>query len=110
MMAYKGRDAENELTAAEGAIRKLGGSFENMIPTLLDREGDEHKLLLIKKQALPGRNIQEKAGTPAKEPFKIAFLSGFLRNKTHEPFGKCYDFPIERVRHRWIKRKKDFFG
>lgn len=46
MMAYKGRDAENELTAAEGAIKKLGGSFENMIPTPLDREGDEHKLLL----------------------------------------------------------------
>lgn len=68
MMAYKGRDAENELAAAEGAIKKLGGSFENMIPTPLDREGDEHKLLLIKKQALPGRNIQEKQGHLRKNP------------------------------------------
>ena len=70
MMAYKGRDAENELTAAEGAIRKLGGSFENMIPTPLDREGDEHKLLLIKKTGSTGSKYPRKAGTPAKEPLK----------------------------------------
>lgn len=70
MMAYKGRDAENELTAAEGAIRKLGGSFENMIPTPLDREGDEHKLLLIKKTGPTGSKYPRKAGTPAKEPLK----------------------------------------
>ena len=68
MMAYKGRDAENELAAAEGAIRKLGGSFENMIPTPLDREGDEHKLLLIKKTGPTGSKDPRKAGTPAKAP------------------------------------------
>ena len=70
MIAYKGKDAQSELAQAQGAIKKLGGKTETIIPAPLDRAGDEHKLILIKKTGSSGSKYPRKAGTPAKEPLK----------------------------------------
>lgn len=69
-VSYKGKDAEAELKAAERAIAELGGRYEETLPAPLDKVGDEHKLIFIKKICPCRSKYPRKPGIPAKEPLK----------------------------------------
>ena len=70
MASYKGAGGELELKEATRAIKLLGGEFERWEKTPLDKDGDEHKIALVKKVNKTASKYPRKSGTPSKEPLK----------------------------------------
>lgn len=66
LLAYKGPDAENEVKAAEKAIKVLGGKLRRIESVSLD--GYHHNIAVIEKIKDTPAKYPRKAGTPAKEP------------------------------------------
>lgn len=66
LLAYKGPDAENEVKAAEKAIRILGGKVNRI--QAVDLDGFAHNIVVIEKTADTPAKYPRKAGTPAKDP------------------------------------------
>jgi 16S rRNA (guanine527-N7)-methyltransferase len=64
-IAYKTRDAMDEIEAASGAISRLGGHLVRM-----DSAQGGHILVVIEKVARTPAGYPRKAGTPGKEPLK----------------------------------------
>lgn len=75
-IAYKGPDCEEELSSAENAIRKLGGSIarrENFASLgMTESSGSKlaHQLIFVLKNKPTMSKFPRKPGTPAKEPIK----------------------------------------
>lgn len=69
-LAYKGRDAEEEVAAAKNAIRILGGNLQDVYLSKLISSDYDHKILFIKKENNTPSKYPRKAGTPSKEPLK----------------------------------------
>ena len=70
LMAYKGPEAESEITEASHAISLLGGHIEEVREGNLKEFGINHKVVVIKKIKNTPSKFPRKAGTPAKEPLK----------------------------------------
>lgn len=70
MASYKGAGGESELKEATRAISLLGGKFERWEKTPLDKDGDEHKIALVKKVKKTESKYPRKSGTPSKDPLK----------------------------------------
>lgn len=70
LMAYKGPDAETEVTEAAHALSLLGGRVEEIRNGNLKDFGIDHKVVVIKKVKNTPSKFPRKAGTPAKEPLK----------------------------------------
>ena len=70
LMAYKGPDAETEVTEAAHALSLLGGRVVEIREGNLKEFGIDHKVVVIKKVKNTPSKYPRKAGTPAKEPLK----------------------------------------
>lgn len=71
LIAYKGPDCEQEIKAAENAIRRLGGSrAEILSPALLSSGAEtlDHRLIQIIKEKKTPDEYPRRAGQPAKKP------------------------------------------
>lgn len=69
-VAYKGKDGEAELAAAEKAVETLGGAFERIIRYTLPGSDAERTLILIRKVRPTPERYPRKAGKPEKSPIK----------------------------------------
>ncbi|MCI1925905.1 MAG: 16S rRNA (guanine(527)-N(7))-methyltransferase RsmG [[Lactobacillus] timonensis] len=69
-LAYKGRGGQEELTAAKGAITKLGGQLEQSAELTLPKSDDDRQLIIIKKVKETPKRYPRRPGIPAKKPFK----------------------------------------
>lgn len=67
-IAQKTNDAIEEIKAAEKAIKILGGSSPEIIPTKVPGTDFSHNLVLIRKVKSTPALYPRKAGTPAKKP------------------------------------------
>lgn len=68
LIAYKGPDAENEISAADNALRILGGRVEEICDTHMENYNVSHKIIYIKKDRETPNKYPRKAGTPDKQP------------------------------------------
>ncbi len=68
--AYKGPEAENEVSAAGGAPGLLGGELQEMYRPETEHFKFDHNILIYKKIKNSPKKYPRKAGTPAKEPLK----------------------------------------
>ena len=68
LIAYKGPDAENEISAAGNALRILGGRVEEICDTHMENYNVSHKIIYIKKDRETPNKYPRKAGTPDKQP------------------------------------------
>lgn len=66
---YKSGKVEEELTAAGGAVKKLGSEVERTEVFLLPN-GDERTLVVIRKNKVLEKRYPRKAGLPGKDPLK----------------------------------------
>ena len=66
---YKSGKVEEELTAAGGAVKKLGSEVERTEDFLLPK-GDERTLVVIRKNKVLEKRYPRKAGLPGKDPLK----------------------------------------
>ncbi|MED4081036.1 16S rRNA (guanine(527)-N(7))-methyltransferase RsmG [Halalkalibacterium halodurans] len=67
-VAMKGAGANEELTAAQGALKKLGGSvIQNEQFTLPIEESERHVIIIRKERSTP-KKYPRKPGTPNKQP------------------------------------------
>lgn len=66
---YKSGKVEEELTAASGAVKKLGSEVERTEDFLLPN-GDERTLVVIRKNIVLEKRYPRKAGLPGKDPLK----------------------------------------
>ena len=69
-IAYKSGEVGEELTAAERAIRKLGGKLEQEVEYMLPESDIRRSLITIRKAKETPKIYPRKAGTPAKDPLK----------------------------------------
>lgn len=69
-LAYKGKSGQEELAAAQGAIKKLGGQVEQSAELTLPGENDDRQLILIKKVSATPKRYPRRPGIPAKKPLK----------------------------------------
>ena len=71
-IAYKTEDAAEEIEAAKGAIRKLGGRILRIEhpSSNNDEPYNGHTLVVIEKVAVTPKTYPRKAGTPGKDPLK----------------------------------------
>ncbi|WP_295745937.1 16S rRNA (guanine(527)-N(7))-methyltransferase RsmG [uncultured Limosilactobacillus sp.] len=69
-LAYKGRSGQEELTAAKGAITKLGGQLEQNAELTLPGGDDDRQLIVIKKVKATPKRYPRRPGIPAKKPLK----------------------------------------
>lgn len=67
-IAYKSGEVGEELTAAESAIRKLGGKLEQEVEYMLPESDIRRSLITIRKAKETPKTYPRKAGTPAKDP------------------------------------------
>lgn len=67
-IAYKAGEVGEELTAAESAIRKLGGKLEQEVEYMLPESDIRRSLITIRKAKETPKTYPRKAGTPAKDP------------------------------------------
>ncbi len=64
---YKSGKLEEEMQMADGAVKKLGGKIENITEFRLPN-GDERKIVMIRKMTATPKIYPRKAGTPSKDP------------------------------------------
>lgn len=67
-VAQKSKDAPAEAHAAEGALRKLGGTLERLIEVELPGVVDPRYLVLIRKTAATPQAYPRRPGLPSKQP------------------------------------------
>ena len=67
-LAQKGQDAPAETHAASGAIKRLGGELEVLIPVELPGIVETRYLVVLKKIAATPPGLPRRPGVPAKEP------------------------------------------
>jgi 16S rRNA (guanine527-N7)-methyltransferase len=70
VLAQKGQDAPAETHAAAGAIKRLGGELELLIPVELPGIVETRHLVVIKKIAATPPSFPRRPGVPAKFPLK----------------------------------------
>ena len=70
LAALKGPDAERETLEAKGALEKLGGTVERIIPVEIPFSDLRHTLVLIQKSAPTPKAYPRKAGKIAKKPLQ----------------------------------------
>ena len=68
MLAQKGESGPAEAQAAEGAIARLGGRLEQVIPVRLPGVADDRYLVLVDKIAATPQSFPRRAGAPSKQP------------------------------------------
>ena len=69
-VSYKSGKIEEELTAAKGAIKRLGGELADVTEFTLPELEAGRSLVKIKKIAVMSKKYPRKAGVPSKEPLK----------------------------------------
>lgn len=69
-VAQKSKDAPAEVQAAEGALRKLGGTLERLIEVELPGVVDPRYLVLVRKTAATPRDYPRRPGLPSKQPIQ----------------------------------------
>jgi 16S rRNA (guanine527-N7)-methyltransferase len=69
-LAQKGESAPAEAQAAEGALRKLGGELEQLIPIELPGVVETRYLVVLKKCAATPPAFPRRPGVPTKAPLK----------------------------------------
>lgn len=69
-LAYKGRNGQEEVAAAKGAITKLGGQLEQSAELTLPGGDDDRQLIVIKKVKATPKRYPRRPGVPAKKPLK----------------------------------------
>lgn len=67
-LAYKGKSGQKELSAAQKAIKKLGGQVEQSAELTLPGENDDRQLILVKKVSATQKRYPRRPGIPAKKP------------------------------------------
>jgi 16S rRNA (guanine527-N7)-methyltransferase len=67
-IAMKGESAATEISAAENALRLLGGRFVQLTPIELPRVAETHYLVVIEKVAATPHHYPRKPGIPSKKP------------------------------------------
>lgn len=70
-LAYKAAAADDELTAGQTALKKLGGQYQRTFTLTLPGDGteaEERNLLVIKKVNHTAKAYPRRAGIPAKKP------------------------------------------
>ena len=67
-VAYKARNAAEELSRAETALKKLGGRAEQTLEVPLPGSDAQRTLIYIRKTASTPKAYPRRAGTPAKAP------------------------------------------
>lgn len=70
LLAYKGADAEAEISSAKKAISVLGGEITRMEKIDRSPSFDEHRIIVIRKKKNTPAKFPRKAGIPTKEPIK----------------------------------------
>ncbi len=70
LAALKGPDAERETLEAKGALEKLGGTVERIIPVEIPFSDLRHTLVLIQKSVPTPKAYPRKAGKIAKKPLQ----------------------------------------
>ena len=69
-LAQKGEGAPAEAQAAEGAIHKLGGELERIVPVELPGLAEKRFLVVLHKTGATPPAYPRRAGMPAKRPLK----------------------------------------
>jgi 16S rRNA (guanine527-N7)-methyltransferase len=69
-VAQKGQDAPAETQTAEGALRRLGGELEQIVPVELPGIVETRYLVVFKKVAATPPAFPRRVGVPAKTPLK----------------------------------------
>jgi 16S rRNA (guanine527-N7)-methyltransferase len=67
-VAMKGESAAEEISAAEHAIRLLGGRFTQIAPIELPHVAETHYLVVVEKVAATPPQYPRKPGLPSKKP------------------------------------------
>lgn len=70
MLCYKGPTLDDELTAAQKAIRVLGGRVESTHAVAIPGRDWDHRLCVVRKIAKTPPAYPRKAGEPAKKPIQ----------------------------------------
>jgi len=68
MVALKGESAAQETSAAQGAMRLLGGELQRLIPVELPEVAETHYLVVIDKVAASPARYPRRPGVPARKP------------------------------------------
>lgn len=69
-LAYKGRGGQDELSAAQAAIKKLGGQVAQSAELTLPNSSDDRQLIVINKVSATPKRYPRRPGIPAKKPLK----------------------------------------
>lgn len=68
LIAYKGPDADGEVSEAASALSVLGGSVEEVSATCMEKYGVNHRIVYVKKVKKIPASYPRKAGTPERNP------------------------------------------
>jgi 16S rRNA (guanine527-N7)-methyltransferase len=68
MVALKGESAAQEVTAAQEALRLLGGEMRRLLPVELPEVAETHYLVIIEKVAASPAKYPRRAGVPSRKP------------------------------------------
>ncbi len=68
MVALKGESAAQEASAAQAALRLLGGELQRLIPVELPEVAETHYLVVIDKIAASPAKYPRRPGVPARKP------------------------------------------
>lgn len=68
MVALKGESAAQEASAAQAALRLLGGELQRLIPVELPEVAETHYLVVIDKVAASPAKYPRRPGVPARKP------------------------------------------
>jgi 16S rRNA (guanine527-N7)-methyltransferase len=70
MLAQKGESGPAEAQSAEGAMKLLGGKFEQLLPVHLPGVADDRYLVVVEKVAATPPKYPRKPGIPSKQPIQ----------------------------------------
>ncbi|WP_283621081.1 16S rRNA (guanine(527)-N(7))-methyltransferase RsmG [Limosilactobacillus avium] len=70
MLAYKASAADDELAAAQVAIKKLGGRVQKEVSLNLPRTDEQRKIIIIAKAAATPAKYPRRPGLPNKKPLQ----------------------------------------
>ena len=68
MVALKGESAAQEVSAAQEALRLLGGEMRRLYPVELPEVAETHYLVLIEKVAASPAKYPRRSGIPSRKP------------------------------------------
>ena len=70
LVAYKASAADEELTDAQGAIKKLGGQVQKEVGLTLPGTDEQRKIVIIDKVAATPKKYPRRPGLPNKKPLQ----------------------------------------